>query len=92
MIAMTTENATLLVEYKASVNTPAGWRSVHMKGEAKRISDKRVEVVSITHINDEPVQYNMSRTGAKRQAYNGKYFADQEVGKIKNISALFSIE
>lgn len=87
-----TANATLVVEYKASVNTPAGWRSVYMKGEAKRISDKRVEVVSITHINDEPVQYNMSRTGAKRQEFNGNYFANQEVGKTKNISSLFSIK
>ena len=79
------------VEYKGSVHTPAGHRSVYFKGTAKKISDKRVEVVSVTHIDDEPVQYNMSRTGANRQKFNGVYFANQEVGKTKNISTLFSI-
>lgn len=93
VIMMTTATTTLVtIEYKASVNTPAGWRSVHMKGTAKKISEKRVEIVEITHINDEPVQYNMSRTGAKRQEFNGNYFANQEVGKTKNISSLFSIK
>ena len=89
---MTTENTLVTVEYKASVNTPAGWRSVHMKGTAKKLSEKRVEIVEITHIDDEPVQYNMSRTGAKRQQFNGNYFANQESGKTKNIGSLLSCE
>lgn len=90
---MTTANVTLVtVEYKTSVNTPAGWRSVYMKGTAKKLSEKRAEIVEITHIDDEPVQYNMSRTGANRQKFNGSYFAGQEAGKTKNISTLFSIK
>lgn len=84
---MTTVN----IEYKGSVNTPAGWRSVYYKGTAEKISEKRVRVIEITEIDDEPVKHNMSRTGAKRQQYNGEYFADAEKGKIKNISSLLHI-
>lgn len=85
-------NSTIVaIEYKASVHTPAGWRSVYMKGTAKKLSEKRVEVIEITHIDDEEVKYNMSRTGAKRQQFNGEYFANQEAGKKKNISSLFGI-
>jgi hypothetical protein len=61
-----------------------------MKGTAKKLSPNRVEIVEITHIDDEPVVRNMSRTGANRQKFNGEYFANQEVGKLKNISSLFS--
>jgi hypothetical protein len=76
------------IEYSGSVNTPAGWRSVSYKGMAERISEKRCRVIEITEIDGESVKYNMSRTGAKRQQYNGVYFADAEKGKIKNISSL----
>ena len=82
----------MIVEYKGSVNTRAGWRSVYFKANAKKISDKRVEIINIISIDDEPVQYDMSRTGANRQQYNGVYFAEQEHGKKKNISSLFSVE
>lgn len=93
VIIMTTQTTAQLVtiEYKASVHTPAGHRSVYMKGTARKISAKRVEIVEITHIDDESVQYNMSRTGANRQKFNGVYYAGQEVGKEKNISTLFKI-
>jgi hypothetical protein len=93
VIIMTTQKTAQLVnvEYKASVHTPAGHRAVYMKGTAHKISEKRVVIVEITHIDDESVQYNMSRTGANRQKFNGVYFAGQEVGKTKNISTLFAI-
>jgi nitroimidazol reductase NimA-like FMN-containing flavoprotein (pyridoxamine 5'-phosphate oxidase superfamily) len=81
-------NDLIVIEYSASVNTPAGWRSVWMKGTAKKISEKRCEVVEITHIDNEDVSANMSRTGAKRQQFNGKYFAGGEKGKKKNISSV----
>lgn len=80
------------VEYKASVLTGAGWRSVYMKGVAKKLSEKRVEIVEITHIDDEDVKYDMSRTGANRQKFNGVYFAKKEIGKKKNVGSLFSIK
>lgn len=82
---------TLNIEYKASVKTPAGWRSVYMIATAKKLSEKRVEVVKVTHIDDEEVSQNMSRTGANRQKFNGAYFAEQEAGKKKNISALYKV-
>lgn len=82
---------TVTIEYKGSVNTPAGWRSVYYEGTAEQISDKRVKVIEITKIDGENVERNMSRTGARRQQYNGIYFADAEKGKTKNISALIKI-
>lgn len=88
-----TENATvdhdvIKVVYKGSVSTPAGWRSVDFIGFAEKLSEKRCKITNITQIDGKPVSYNMSRTGAKRQQYNGRYFADAEVGKVKNISSL----
>ena len=80
------------VEYKASVYVQAGWRSVYFKGIAKMISDKRCEITEITHIDDEPVKANMSRTGAKRQSFYGIGAAKKEIGSIKIISKLFSCE
>lgn len=81
----------ITIEYKGSVNTPAGWRSVYYTATAKQISAKRVQVIEVTHIDDEVVGYYMSRTGAKRQQYNGMYFANLEQGKKKNISALYKL-
>ena len=81
----------LTIKYKASVHTPAGWRSVYMTAEAITLSEKRVEITRVTHIDDEEVQGKMSRTGSKRQSFSGGYFADQEIGKKKNISSLYRI-
>lgn len=80
------------VEYKSSVQTKAGWRSVWIKAEVEQISEKRAKVVKVISIDDEEISYNMSRTGANRQKYNGEYFASQEVGKIKNISCFLKHE
>ena len=81
----------LTIEYKSSVSTPAGHRSVYIIAEAKKLSKKRVQVLNVLTIDDEEPKNVMSRTGAKRQQYNGLYYADAEVGKKKNISSLFSI-
>lgn len=81
----------LNIEYKASVKTPAGWRSVYMIATAKKLSEKRVEVLEVVSIDGEEVSPFMSRTGANRQKFNGAYFADQEAGKKKNISALYKV-
>ena len=76
----------MTVKYNGSVSTQAGWRSVKFTAEVKKISEKRCEVVAVTHIDDEPVSAHMSRTGSKRQQYNGQYFAQAEAGKKKNLS------
>ena len=80
------------VEYRATVNTPAGFRSVYAIATAKKISEKRCEIVEVLSFDDEDVNANMSRTGAKRQQYNGFYYADLEVGKKKNVSTLTVLE
>lgn len=77
--------------YRSSVLTPAGWRSVDVEADVKKISEKRVQVETIMTIDGEIPHRNMSRTGAKRQQYNGMFTVEQELGKIKNISSLKSI-
>jgi hypothetical protein len=79
------------IEYKASVHTPAGHREVYVIANAKKISDKRCEVIEVLAIDLEVPAKNMSRTGANRQKFDGLYFASSEAGKKKNISSLFSI-
>lgn len=79
------------VEYRGRVNTRAGWRSVYFKAVAEKISEKRVKIVQVLELDDTPPSANMPRTVANRQKYNGQYFANQEVGKVKNISNLWSI-
>jgi len=80
------------VGYKSSVKTPAGWRSVYMTAEAEIISPKRAKIVKVSHIDGEEVGPFMSRTGANRQKFNGCYFAENEEGKIKNLSACKVLE
>lgn len=77
----------MLVEYKSSVLTPAGFRGVNIEAEVEKISEKRVSVVKVLRIDGEKVKANMSRTGAKRQAFWGTGAAAREEGKIKNLSA-----
>lgn len=81
----------LTIEYKSAVNTPAGHRSVYIIAEAKKLSEKRCEVINVISIDGEAPSKVMSRTGAKRQQYDGNYYADKEVGKKKNISTLFNV-
>lgn len=79
------------IEYKASVFTQAGHRSVYVIAEAKKLSEKRCEVVQVLTIDDEEPRKLMTRTGAKRQEFDGLYLAANEVGKKKNISSLFKV-
>ena len=79
------------IEYKAAVNTPAGHRTVYIIANATKLSEKRVVIDSVINIDDETPEKVMSRTGAKRQQYDGLYYASAEVGKKKNISSLFNI-
>lgn len=76
----------MIVKYNSSVHTQAGWRSVKFTAKVKKISEKRCEVIEVTHIDDQPVATHMSRTGSKRQKYNGQYFAQAQTGKKKNLS------
>jgi len=79
-------------QYNVSVKTPAGWRSVSVLSNVLKISEKRVEILSIQEIDGETPNHHQSRTGAKRQAFDGVYFANNEVGKVKNISSISLID
>lgn len=80
------------VEYKGSVYTPAGFRSITITAKVEAISPKRVKIKEVLLIDGEQVQANMSRTGAKRQAFYGYGVADREEGKIKNLSVCTVID
>jgi len=77
----------MLIKYKSSVLTSAGFRGVEMLAKAKRVSEKRIKVIEVLEIDNESIRANMSRTGAKRQSFYGVGAASREEGKIKNLSA-----
>lgn len=79
------------IEYKSTALTAAGYRSVYVIAEAKKLSEKRCEVVRVLTINDEVPRCRMSRTGARRQEFNGLKLAELEEGKKKNISQLYKL-
>ena len=88
---MTTLNANeqqVTIKYNGSVKTQAGFRSVIIEATAEKISEKRVQVVEVLKIDGETPDYRMSRTGAKRQEFNGLFVCKIESGKVKNISTL----
>ena len=64
----------------------AGWRSVEILANAKKISDKRAEIIEVLKIDNETPNGYTSRTGAKRQTYNAAGIAKREVGKVKILS------
>ena len=80
------------IEYTASVFTAAGWRSVAITADAERVSDGMARVVVVTAINGEDPRPGMSRTGARRQQYNGAAIAAREVGARKRLSACSLLE
>lgn len=82
----------ITIDYSSSVLTAAGWRSVTIAAKAEKISEKRAKVVQVLMIDNEAPTYGQSRTGANRQKYNGLYFAEKEVGKIKILSKCLIID
>jgi hypothetical protein len=69
-----------------------GWRSVTIKAEAEKISEKMAKVIKVlTMDGDEPHGYT-SRTGAKRQTYNASGIALREEGKAKRLPACRIVE
>jgi hypothetical protein len=79
---------TIKVEYKSSVFTPAGWRSVTITAAAEQISPKRCRILSVMLIDGKVPSGYASRTGAKRQTYNADGVSKREIDKIKNLSSL----
>jgi hypothetical protein len=83
---MTATNEIVKIKYQSSVKTPAGWRSVQIVAAAERVSDAMAQVKEVLLIDGETPNYQQSRTGAKRQEFNGKYFATQQIGAKKRIA------
>lgn len=72
--------------YSIGVFTPAGWRPVSVCARAEFISPKMARVLCVETINGELPSRYMSRSGSKRQKYDGEYFAAREIGKRKRLS------
>jgi hypothetical protein len=78
---------TITIDYTASVFTAAGWRSVTITADADQTSPGMATVTRVTAIDGEAPAYGMSRTGAKRQSFNGQAIAKRELGARKRLSA-----
>jgi hypothetical protein len=76
----------MIISYRSSVYTPAGWRGVQVQARAQRISAGIVEVIEVVTIDGEAPHYGQSRTGARRQSYNGAGVSLREVGARKRLS------
>lgn len=80
------------ITYTLGVKTPAGWRSVTVTARVEMVSPAMCVVREVQELDGETPGYGMSRTGAKRQEYDGRYYARTEVGKKKRISACTVVE
>ena len=78
---------TVTIQYTSSVKVEAGWRDVQVKARAEKISAGMAVVREVVEIDGEAPAYSQSRTGAKRQSFNGKYWAAQQVGAKKRLSS-----
>jgi hypothetical protein len=84
----------MIIRYKTSVFLPqmSEWRGVTITAEAEQVSKGMAVVTRVTEIDgEEPAGY-ISRTGARRQAYNARWVAQREVGKRKRLSACAILE
>jgi hypothetical protein len=77
----------VIITYTSSVKVDAGWRSIGITARAVRVSAGMCQVEEVLEIDGQAPAYGQSRTGAKRQEFNGHYWARQEVGKKKRISS-----
>jgi hypothetical protein len=78
----------ITAEYNSSVLVGAGWRSVTIKAELQKITEKRAKVARVLEVDGETQLGWTSRTGARRQQYNSASTASRETGKVKIISKL----
>lgn len=78
---------TITIKYSTGVLVSAGWRQVTITAIAEKTSAKMAKVIEVTEIDGEAPDYGMSRTGAKRQEFNGHYLDRREMGAKKRLSA-----
>lgn len=75
------------IEYKTSIKTRAGWRSIDVQAIIEKTSEKTGKVTTILLVDGEKPAHGQSRTGARRQQFNGLFVAQLEVGKKKWLSS-----
>lgn len=78
---------TITIKYTSSVKVEAGWRDVQIKALAEQISAGMAVVREVIAIDGETPACGQSRTGAKRQQFNGKAWAAKQIGAKKRLSA-----
>lgn len=78
---------TVTIQYTSSVKVEAGWRDVQIKARAENISAGMAVVREVIEIDGETPAYGQTRTGAKRQSFNGKAWAAKQIGAKKRLSA-----
>ena len=82
----------MIIKYRTSVFTGAGWRDVVATAEAERTTPMRARVTRVLDIDGNGTSGVASRTGAKRQSYHVGSVAKRELGAIKLLSCVISID
>lgn len=77
----------MIIKYKTSVKVSAGWRDIILLAECEKTSEKMANVTKVLTVDGETPAYGQSRTGAKRQSFNGHYIAKRETGAKKRLSS-----
>lgn len=77
----------MIIKYKTSVKVEAGWRDITILAECEKTSEKMTIVTKVLKVDGEIPTYEQSRTGAKRQLFNGHYIAKRETGAKKRLSS-----
>lgn len=80
------------IKYYIGVKTPAGWRQVSIVATATPISAAMCKVDTVELIDGEIPHHGQSRTGAKRQQFDGRYFAQAQIGSKKRLSTCQILE
>ena len=76
----------MIIKYKTSVFTPAGWRDELVTARVELLSPKRGRVIDVIDVGGNGSTGYASRTGAKRQAYSVGGVAKRELGAVKLLS------
>ena len=84
---MTATANTITLKYSTSVKVPAGWREVKIVAKAVMVSKAMAEVLEVITIDGEAPNRSQTRTGAKRQEFNGIWWSKTQIGAKKRVSA-----
>ena len=83
---------TIIIEYNTSVFTPSGWKGIEVTALAEKTSEKMAIVKKVLEVNGEIPRYKQSRTGSRRQIFNGLSIAKREINAKKRLSSCTIVE